>query len=837
MLLALTVALTWTHGWGPRAANSQEADPTSGVKASPPEPTLTVTPSGVSRNVAGRWSTVGVNGLNKTAEDAEEISIVTVGDDTDLQYARRLWVPAMSRRQSWLPLQISSDIFPDDLQVEMTMMQLTETANGEEFKANEVGMPKGKRSLLMSHDSFRTGILLSPRVQSFEGNYKAGVIRKMLYAASDTRIAGGQDLGMIDLTGGFIPPTSKPLDALDQIVVANDGILADTVGVQRIRTWLNSGGRLWVMVDQMTPESVQKLIGDAACYSIIDKVELNEYQIRVRALHSSSSDGFTEMSFENPIPFARVVVDTNDVVCDIEGWPVAFWKQVGKGEVLFTTLGARGWLINGEMSPALQTVANRFFVTKLEEPRHVAEISQVLNSEIGYTIPSRSSVAWVLTVQMLAVLLGGLWLARIKKLQHLAVLVPVSTLLATATLVSMGKLNTSQVPSTIATGQIVRTTPGSANAGVNSVSAVYSQEQRELAIVSSGNSTTHLVSESVGGAATRIVWDDTGGSRWYFVNQPPGVVRHVETEAVVPLPVPWNAIGKFTPEGFEVRTEGIDAAACEDLVVCAVAAPSLSLGQVDLPSATYRGKELLPPDRFMDDSLLSEVKQMRQELLRELTRPLSNFLTPEPVLMTWTKPVDAGVQFGEGYKHVGWALVSMPVRYERTPSATNFKVPATFVRQGPLLGQVGSMFFNAATGKWLAGLLKPGQAEVRCSVPQSVMPCDLKRVNVDLKMNAPGRTVFIKGFVNGKFKTLRELVSPIERIQFSIEDTEALQLDAEGGLRIAIEVSESDEQIAVAKVAKVAKDAMDDKRVTDTAPIRKTWGIDYLRVGLEGTAK
>ena len=222
---------------------------------------------------------------------------------------------------------------------------------------------------------------------------------------------------------------------------------------------------------------------------------------------------------------------------------------------------------------------------------------------------------------------------------------------------------------------------------------------------------------------------------------------------------------------------------------------------------------------------------MRQELLRELTRPLSNFLTPEPVLMTWTKPVDAGIQFGDGYEHVGWALVSMPVRYERTPSATNFKVPATFVRQGPLLGQVGSMFFNSATGKWLEDLLKPGQAEVRCSVPQSVMPCDLKRVNVDLKMNAPGRTVFIKGFVNGKFKTLRELVSPIERIQFSIEDIEALQLDAEGGLRIAIEVSESDEQIAV------AKDAKDDARVTDTALIRKTWGIDYLRVGLEGTAK
>ncbi len=815
------------QGLLPISSSSQETDSNTLADGAVPAPTLTVTPSGVSRNVAGRWSTLGVNGLNKTNEDAEEISIVTVGDETGLQYARRLWVPARSRRQSWLPLQIP-EVRPDQIQVEMTTMQLKETANGEEFKANEVGMPQSKRSLLMSRDSFRTGTLLSPRIQTQESDYKAHVMRRTLYAASDELLVGGQDLGMVDLNSGFIPPTSRPLDALDQLVVASDGILSDTVGVQRIRSWLNSGGRLWVMVDQMKTESVQKLIGDAACYSIVDEVELNEFQVRVRALHASAKDGFTDMSFENPIPFVRVVVDTNDVVCDIDGWPVAFWKQVGEGEVLFTTLGARGWLNKGQVTPSLRAVANRFFVTKMEGPSHAAQVSEVLNNDIGYTIPSRWSVAWVLGVQLGAVLIGGLGLARIKKLQLLALLVPVTALLATGTLVVIGKANTSQVPSMIATGQIVRTTPDSANAGVTSVAAIYSQQQRELPITSIGDSTTQMAAASGGGASKRIVWNDSGGSQWYFVNQPPGVVQHVETEAVTTLSTPWNAVGKFTPQGFELTTQGLNATQCEDPVVVAVAVPSLSLDADTTRPGTYRGSDLLLPSRFVNASVLSEKQQMRQNLLRDLTRPETKFLTPQPTLMTWTKSVDSGTQFGPGYEQVGWALVSLPIRYQRTPPSTEFKVPATFVKQTPLLGKMGSMFFNVVTGKWLEGLVNPGQAEFRCVVPESVMPCTLHKANFDLLMSAPGRTVSIKGVVDGEFKTLKELNSPIERIQFTIDDPKALGLDAEGGLRLAVEVSESDEQQAVGK---------DSPLPADATPIRNAWGIEFLRVGLEGTAK
>ena len=816
-------------------AGAQEPQTESAVSV--PSPTVTVANAGASRHVPGRWSALSVNGLNKTSQDAEEMSVVTVGSKSELQYGRRLWIPAGAKRQSWLAVQIPEEDLseaPDrsaaaEMYTEMTTMQLKETARGEEFKSNAVGMPKGKRRLLLSSEAYRTGTMLSPRRNTRETEYAASVISRTLYEISDSQHSGDQDLGMVVLNRGFIPPTSKPLDPLDQLVVSDDAVLADTVGVQRVRAWLNGGGRLWIMVDKISPESVRKLLGDAMCYSVIDEVELNDYQIRVRALHSSARDDFTDMSFDNPIPMSRVIVDTDDVVCDIDGWPAAFWKQVGQGEVLFTTLGARGWLKDAKLSPPLKSLATRFFVTKLDPPKYVAEVSQVLDGEIGYRIPSRSSVGWVLGLQLLVVLLGGCWLMACKQLQGLAILVPVSAVLAMAVLVGMGKQNTSQVPSMIATGQIVRTTPDSATAGVSSVSAIYSQEERVLPIVTNGDSTTRLVGQD-GGAPKRIVWDDAGGAKWYFVNQPPGVVQHVETEAVVEIDRPWNAIGKFTTSGFEVAIEGLDSNVCEDTFVGTVGTPDLSLTPMDNAQQGYRGNGTLVPGRFMNSSVLSEAQQMRQGLLRDLSGADSGFFTPEPMLVTWTQPMDIGLEFGGGYDQVGWSLVSMPLRFEKTPVATPFKVPSTFVRQGALLGTIGSNFFNVTTGKWLDDLIKPGQAGIRCSVPQSVMPCQLVKATIDLNIKAPGRTVAIQGFVDGEFRTLYEVMSPIGAVQYSIENSEALVLDEEGGLRLTIAVSESDEQ-------RLVEQDDDQPGVVQIGPVRNTWGIESLQVSLEGVAK
>ena len=75
-----------------------------------PAPTITVANAGASRHVPGRWSTLSVNGLNKTGKDVEEMGVVTVGENSNLQYGRRLWIPAGSKRQSWLSIEIPEEV-------------------------------------------------------------------------------------------------------------------------------------------------------------------------------------------------------------------------------------------------------------------------------------------------------------------------------------------------------------------------------------------------------------------------------------------------------------------------------------------------------------------------------------------------------------------------------------------------------------------------------------------------------------------------------------------------------------------------------------------------------
>ena len=802
-----------------------------------PEPTVTVANAGASRHVAGRWSTLSVNGLNKTSQDAEEMSVVTVGTTSKLQYGRRLWVPAGSKRQSWLAIQIpesaetsmSNGSQVPEMYTELTTMQLKETGDGEEFKSNAVGMPKGKRRLLLSSEAYRTGTLISPRKNSLQAEYDAGVIMRTLYEISDSQQAGAQDLGMVDLNRGFIPPTPRPLDALDQLVIANDAVLDDTVGVRRIRSWLNRGGRLWVMVDQISASSARKLLGDAMCYSVVDDVELNDYEICVRAQHSSAKDEFTEMSFDNSVSMRRVIVDGGEIVCEVDGWPAAFWKSVGQGEILFTTLNARGWLTEAKISPPLQSLAGRFFVTKLEPPQYGEAVSEVLDGEIGYRIPSRRLVASVLFLQAILVVFGGGWLLWKKQLQRLAVLVPISSVVAMGILVSVGKQNTAQVPSTIATGQIVRTTPDSATAGVTSVSAIYSQEQRPLPLSSNGDGTTELLGENQG-RSERIVWNDAGGADWYFVDQPPGVVQHVNSEAVVEIEQPWNAIGRFTPEGFEVSVKGLNAGICEDAFIGGFGTVDLSLVKAEENENVFRGNGLLADGRFISSTVLSERQQMRQGFLQELSGRGVDFFTREPSLITWAKPLDIGVRFGEGYEHVGWSLVSMPLRFEKTKQGTAFRVPATFVRQGPLLTDSGSQFFNPSTGEWLDELVKPGQVGVRCVVPQSVMPCDLSVATIELDIKAPGRTVSLKGFSDGEFRTLKQWESPLGVVEYSIDAPGFLSLDEAGGLRLLIDVSESDE-------VENSGDEANDAKVKREEVVRNLWGIETLNVSLEGVSK
>lgn len=792
--------------------------------------TVTVGPSGIRRHVSGKWATVAVNAMNRSDVDSEETVAVIIGENSNQQFARRLWVPAGATRQTWLPVQIPGGLYPEQVTVPMKTIQLRETDGKEQFQSNVVGMATSERSLLLSWDQSRTAVLFDGEDRSALRLEELEYLSKTVYAGRDSVSLSVQDLGLISLGTSLLPPSAKALDAIDHIVVAEDSVLQDTVAIKRIRSWLQSGGRIWIMVDQISPESVQALLGDAACYSIVDRVELNELEIERVADINAEQLGNVGWESEDPVEFVRVLIDTDDVQCRVNGWPAAFWKSVGHGEVLFTTLGARGWMAGDKENDAYRGVSSRFFVTRLEPPRHTKELVSYLSDEIGYEIPDRASVAGVLGLHMLVVLIAGAWLAREKKLQYLSIIVPVAAVLSAGGLIAMGNAKTAAVPSTIATSQIARALPDSAEIQVESVSSIYSQNARPLSIESTAETTTRLLEEGPGGEMRRLMWDDTGKSNWIYVNQPPGAVRHVESESIVNLPQPWLVKAKFTERGFEGRLSGLNVTSCEDAVIVSAASPSLAVAASSSEPSNFVGDsdQVLSENQFIDTTLMSDIQRDRQELLRQLTSSSTAFFGQEPTMVVWTDPVDSGVTFDEDYRRRGSSLASIPLRYERVPAGSDFRIPASFVRIDSYFGERGtSTVFNPKTGKWLDEMNRPNETDLKCVPPRILLPCELKRANVSIKINAPSRVLELKGFVDGEPVTLHRQENPTGLLEIEIDNSDALKLDSQGGLRLSIAISETEEE------RRAAAEPGDPSK--PKAPSRSTWRIDYVHVNLEGT--
>lgn len=789
---------------------------------------LSVAPAGAGRNRKGRWSTLSVNGLNRTDQDSEELGIVTIGEQTNLQYARKFWIPANSKRQGWMNVEIPDDIADDQLQVPMTTMHLKATESGESFQPDVVGMTKSSRSLLISRSQVVTGAILTPRDPNAADADHAKELSQTIYAAIDAVTVDEQDLGIVELSGGFVPPTANPLDALDVIVVANDSILHDTVAVQRFQSWLQSGGNAWVMADQIEPESVRALLGDSSCYSVVDEVELNDYTMVVPPAHSSAKEATYDWTTEQPVTLLRVLADTDEVEATIDGWPAAFWKDVGQGRVLFTTLGAKGWLGEGgvPMTP-LTNIAEDLFVEKTPPANQVARISRFLDQEIGYSIPSRGTVAAILGFHLLLVFGIGMWLVRKQALQYLAVLIPASALLATGSLVAIGKANTSQVPSTIATGQIARALPGSASLRMESVNAIYSQERQPLPITVAADTTATMVGESDSSELMRIVWDDSGKSSWQFVDQPPGVVRHVKSQSLVTLPQPWKVIGKFTERGFEGTLQGIPAANAQDPVIASLPSPPLAVEFDPDAEDKFIASKMLDRDQYIDSALVTDTQQQRQQFIRELIADTGSLVSQTPSLLLWTNPVPTGTDFGDGFGREGWALASIPIRIDRAAPGESFMIPPMFVSlrassRGP------SIFFNTAKGRTPDSFNKPGKFELRCVPPSAVLPCDMKRALIAIRAVAPGRTMTISGFNGDQPVTLLEQPNPNGRVECVIDNPDVLSLDSEGGLPIEVSFSQTEKE----KIAETQSLSRSDQQSSTNS-----WSVDYFNIAFNGTAE
>lgn len=763
-------------------------------------PTLvTVAPAGIQRFAPDAWSSLSVVGVNPTDQDSEEVVSVFLAEDAAVQFSRRMWVPANSKRQAWLPFHISKNVPRDELQLTLSTMRLDQEQGVERFAKNSSGEPVRDRSVMLAAEEINTALIGDARRDHLEADATAvdKDVANMIYAARDVAVETPLDLSMVFLTANFMPRSHRCLDELDQLVIAGDQLLRDPAGIETVRQWLHRGGRLWIMVDQTDPQLVDELLGDDSDLSIVDRVELNEFELEITNPSAGQTVTSEPWSSERPATLVRVVTEIDEIAYRINGWPAAAWKTVGRGEVLLTTLEPHGWGIDSAAPTiALTSLAKRFFEPRQRPFQYRDHITPILENQIGYAIPSRSTAAIVLGANVIIVLCFGVWWMLRRTLERLAFLIPCSAVLSAAVLFWIGKQQTQSVPSTIATGQVVQSFTASPRIEVSAFHAVYSQNEEPGGPVSKQSVVVSSQADA-SSQSKRIQWNDAGASETLGDRLPPGVVRHYQSSSTETLQRPMKVRGSFDRDGFVGRIEGVSAETCEDAVAIEAfnRASAIKIDSADEIWPLRCGiADLLPADRYASGAFLSEEQRLRQEFVQAVFREgLGQPFGASPNILLWTKPFGEVATMPASFKEQGASLAAIPIEIQTPPPGTDFRIPATFIGLDLAKSVRGtSTVFNPRTGQWMEDVTKSKQVDLRFSFPRAVAEMSLKQVNVHLKINAPSRNVIIKCRPAGSQQAVivHEANSPTGIVEFAIDDDELLGRLDDGGWWMQIGVTQ-----------------------------------------------
>ena len=672
-----------------------------------------VTPGGVRATATESWGAFDVSVANRTDVDRIGRVLVFFESRPDVQYGRDVWVPAHSTVSTWMlagPAGMKSPAIGTPIR--WLVYDRTDGADrlilghGDEripSKPVLYRIPEPSTSILLDDESFPAvpfGQLPQPESPNDEAYRLAQMFRQAAYVPDPDRVSR--------IPPGPLPPTEEAFDGIDHLIVASDRLAADPAGLRALRHWLEQGGRVWVMLDRVHPETVAALLGEALDFEIVDHVGLTSFQIETQASGAWTPPPL-KIDEEQPVDFARVLLPERErAKHTVNGWPLWFTRQMGRGKVIFTTLGPRGWYQRKKgQAPPTPTDPLTDVAAEVQPPRqdaafHLDDLQPVLAEEVGYSVVGPWTVALVFGGFLLTALLIGVVLRRSRRRELLAWVGPAAALGAAAVFVGLGESSRRSAPPTVAAAQIVDAVPTTGEAAVHGLMAVYRpdsgpvegasdrggfyvgrdhQLEGEVAPVKDPSDPGLFQLDATGaeGQTRRFIQADLDAWHWEDLSLPAGL-RFAPFHAVVGTGEPLTAVGRFGPDGLDGK---LSAGPFQDLTDAVLAPPngrSLAV-RLDADGTFHvRGDDVLPKDQYLTGAVLSDRQQKRQDLYRKyLKPPLAGRPEGPAVLLAWAKPIDLHFTPVPDARAVGDALLAVPLRLERPASGRPVVIP------GPLL--------------------------------------------------------------------------------------------------------------------------------------------------------
>ncbi|MES2792435.1 MAG: hypothetical protein V4719_22650 [Planctomycetota bacterium] len=784
-----------------------------------------VHPGGIGPLVPGYWGAVGTDIVNPRDHAIDAVSAIYFEKHPNLQFSRQTWVPARARLATSIPVLAPKDLPRGIDSAEIQTLLLDRTGKNEVLVKSSTGQMLGDATLSTMHERPLTAVIDDGEDE--DGNH--AVVAMRLIRNYTRRVSR--------FSGDFMAPSLENLQGLNHLVLMSDRLAHDSAGVSAIREWIHDGGRLWIMLDQVTPETVNALLGDSFTYHPVDRVGLTKFTIKSTQVGGLVTAGLTQ-EFKDPVDFVRVLTSQGTVMHTLDGWPASFFFPVGRGRVLCTTVGARAWIRprtekDSKVTDVLRDsryLANDFmtelgyeFMGQPPEPAPLQadDFKSFVAEQIGYRIVSRGTVLLVLGLFCVALVAAGSWLAYQQLLPHLGWLGPLLAVGSATTLVLLGFWSRSAVPATVAIAQLAEISHDADDLQLTGLMALYQQAETSTPLGAVNGGVFEPDVSGQDGKTRRMVYTDLGAWHWENLTLPAGL-RTAPFRFSSKLTQPISARATFGPEGLVGTVEPGPFKDLADSLVVLPGQPILSAQLASEGRFSAGPNDILASGEFIGGTILSDERRRRRAVYKKMLEvpesqrdsesedepptlqkaPIRNYPT-EPLFLAWASPYDMQFTLPADAQRVGSALLAIPLKFDHPAPGTSFVIPSACVTYES--GGTSGAYMNREK-RWIAALNKASTTTLRFILPREVQPMTLKQARLTINIDAPGRTLSIFPDRDITQPPLATRSSPVGTVQFNLDQTESLKIDSNGTFLLTIDVGTAQGEVREAIKGSVKND-------------------------------
>ena len=760
-----------------------------------------MSPAGGRTFMTNSYGAVDFRLFNPRDKDIEAEILTFYDGAPERRYGRKVWVPANASIWSWFcvgPPGKPTNAW--DIELESVLLDhsgsspvLVKSAQNQPLTSNIMPFEgKNQITTLLIDSDIADG---SQPTGSPEEALIATELRELIFSIRH-ELHFSQRLNVVRRR--FLPPIAEAYEGIDQLVLASNRISADVGGRQALREWVQRGGRLWIPLDLIQQETVNDLLGDILNVNVIDRTSLTSVRFETGPGNPYLLTPQTT-EFEKPVAFVRALAPQQQVFYTVHGWPAAFMTELGRGKVVFTTVGPRAWTRPRQAGdppstyrdfPSLpvplvpmQFLAQEILMRTDQPLLETGDLKPFVEAQIGYQVTNRVTILLVFGLFFVGMAIASIVLGRRGSLEHLGWLAPLFAIGAAGAFLLLGERSRSAVPPTVAVAQVVLTEPGTGDAQATGLIGVFQPGLEPSTVIGAadGGQFDPDFSGLEGRVYSRV---QTDLDRWHWANlELPTGERLAPFKYTVPIKKPIKAVVRFGPQGVEGHVDSGAFHPLEDILLTTPGRHALPMSLSEDGSLHPDGEDSLQSGHLLTSGLLSDRQRVRQSIYEKVMTSPQPRLAGRSLLLAWTDPVDTHFTFVTNARTTGMALLAIPIQFERTPPESPVTVPFTFVDCMKVGGD--GRLIPAPTESRM-----PSNTKLRFQVPDAVRPLTIENARLSVRFNVPLREVTISGFAGAKQVPLRRMSSPNGTEQIEITDPRLLQVDSSGALYVNIEVGD-----------------------------------------------